>query len=300
MRPIALTATALALTLAGCSGDGGCEDHPICAALRNSGAYGGYVRTSLNDARTEAVVETNSLPDYQPGPYGANPNTAQAQQFTFRIPLAPSPGPAAAGVGHVAVAWNGVSLFNPADARNIGGCTGNAAFLESNHVDRFGGHPTARGEYHYHSGEFLKHAEELGLRNSAAEHSSLVGFSFDGLPIYGPFAFSDPNDAASAIQELRSCYRLKSARTCCQDTGLCSLTSTFDQKTLVMGAFVEDFEHDATALAEGRCDLDEFNSRVAVTPEYGPPTRLYVMTFDANGNVAFPFIFGTRYWGQLL
>jgi hypothetical protein len=93
---------------------------------------------------------------------------------------------------------------------------------------------------------------------------------------------------------LRSCYRIKAQRSCCTDPRVCATSAIYDGKTLIMGAFIEDFE-----LAGGDCDLDAYNSRVAKTPEYPEGTRVYVMTFDANGVAAFPFIFGTRYWGAV-
>lgn len=237
---------------------------PICAAFENSGSAGGHVEVSLDGA--EAIVRTSSLPDYPATDFGNNPNPALAQDLEFRVPLAPSVGPSEAGLGHVGVAWNGVSMFNPSDARDIGGCTGNAAYLESDGVDAYGGHPTERGEYHYHTGDFLSHAAELGLSHEPGTHSSLVGYAFDGVPIYGPYGFADP-DAAGEVTELRSCYRLKAERTCCVDSTRCSTGSMFGGMQLVMGAFVEDFELDAAALEAGECELDEFNSRVAVTPE---------------------------------
>jgi len=283
----------------GSGADGGGDEacptsEPICRAFANSGSEGGYVEVSLEGGADAAIVRTNSLPDY-PANTGDSPNDAVPQELEFQVPLAPAAGPSEAGLGHVGVAWNGVSLFNPSDARDIGGCTGNAAYLESDGMDDYGGHPTARGEYHYHTGDFVRHAGQFGLSNDPGEHSSLFGYAFDGVPIYGPYGFAD--GAGGSIGELRSCYRLKEERDCCLDGPRCSTDSMFNGKPLLMGAFIEDFQFDQAALDAGECDLDEFNSRVAATPEYPTPVRVYVMTFDDEGRAAFPFIFGTRYWG---
>jgi hypothetical protein len=290
----------------GDSGDGGGVDgsvvdascpatEPICGAFENSGSAGGHVEVTIAEGGDEAIVLTSSLPDYEATDFGTNPNPALPQSFEFHVPLSPTAGPSEAGLGHVGVAWNGVSMFNPSDARDIGGCTGNAAYLEADGMDEYGGHPTERGEYHYHTGDFLAHASELGLSNEPGAHSSLVGYAFDGVPVYGSYGFAD--GAGGSIAELRSCYRLKAERDCCLDGPRCSIGSTLDGKPLDMGAFVEDFEFDEAGLAAGDCDLDEFNSRVTATPEYPSPVRVYVMTFDGEGHAAFPFIFGTRYWG---
>jgi YHYH protein len=271
---------------------------PICNAFRNDGKYGGRVSVTVSSDQREAVVRSNDLANHPMGAYGPNPNKALPQSFEFRIPLTFTDGPSRAGFGHVGVAFNGVSLFNPQDARDIGGCTGNAAYIESDQVDAYGGHPTPNSEYHYHTGDFLKKAAELGLRGSVTEHSSLVGYAFDGVPIYGPFGFVDGQAATGGVREMRSCYRKKAARTCCIAAARCAPAASFEGKALVLGAFVEDFEFDQEAFTKKQCDLDTYNSRVTVTPEYGTPVRAYFMTFDEDGRVTFPFIFGTQYAGR--
>lgn len=270
---------------------------PICRAFSNDGKNGGSVAVRVDETAGLAYVTTRSLAAHTMGPFGTNPNAATPKDFTLSIPLVPREGESTAGNGHVAVAWNGVSIFNPGDARNIGGCIGNAAYLEADGVDPFGGHPTGNGEYHYHTGFFLNRAKELGLVQEPGKHSSLVGYAFDGIPIYGTYGYADPDDATSEVKPLRSCYRLKTERTCCQDISKCSLVAQFERKTLVLGAFVEDYDFDATAFADGTCDLDKYNSRVAKTPEYPEGTRVYVMTLDDAGTVTYPFVFGTKYWG---
>ncbi|MBL9111157.1 MAG: YHYH protein [Myxococcales bacterium] len=292
------------VTESGASSEAGAEgttdcpaSYPICRAFRNDGAQGGAVSVRVDPSAGLAYVTTRGLAAHAMGPYGTNPNTATARALTLSIPLVPKEGDSPAGNGHVAVAWNGVALFNPSDARNIGGCTGNAAYLEADGVDAYGGHPAPGGEYHYHTGFFLTRAAELGLVQEPGKHSSLVGYAFDGVPIYGTYGYSDPQDPASAVRPLRSCYRLKPERTCCQDISKCSLVAQFERKTLVLGAFVEDYAFDDAAYRAGECDLDAYNSRVAKTPEYPEGARVYVMTIDDGGTVTYPFVFGTRYWG---
>lgn len=275
------------------------SSYPICNAFKNDGSKGGGVSVSIDAVANVAKVTTKGLAAHAMGPYGNNPNTATARALTLTIPLVPTEasGGAAAGFGHVAIAWDGVAIYNPSDARNLGGCTGNAAYIEADAVDAFGGHPAPGGEYHYHTGAFLTRAAELGLKQEEGAHSSLVGYAFDGIPIYGSYGYSDPLDAASPIKRIASCYRLKTERTCCTDPSKCAPVATFESKQLVLGAFVEDFELDQEALDAGTCDLDAFNSRFAKTPEYPQGTRVYVMTLDASGVPTYPFVFGTRYWG---
>lgn len=271
--------------------------YPICRVFSNDGSKGGGVSVRVDAEKGVAYVATRGLAAHPMGPYGTNPNVATARDLTYTIPLVPRQGEGPAGNGSVAVAWNGVALFNPSDARDIGGCTGNAAFLEADGVDPYGGHPAPNGQYHYHTGFFLRRATELGLVDGPERHSSLVGYAFDGVPIYGSYGYSDPRDPASPVRALRSCYRLKAERTCCRDIAKCSLVAQFERKTLALGAFIEDYAFDEESFTAGTCDLDMYNSRVAKTPEYPKGARVYVMTVAEDGTVTYPFVFGTRYWG---
>lgn len=55
--------------------------------------------------------------------------------------------------------------------------------------------------------------------NDATRHSPLIGYAFDGYPVYGPFGYSDPNNAGSAIKRITSSYKTRSitARTTLAD-----------------------------------------------------------------------------------
>ena len=107
--------------------------------------------------------------------------------------------------------------------------------------------------------------QTVGLTSwSTTAHSPIVGWAFDGLPIYGPYSYTDRLDNTSAIKRIDSSY---------------SLSTTI--RTTVGGAptgeFVEDYVYDS---ATG--DLDEFNSRYGVTPEFPSGTRYYVATIDLS------------------
>lgn len=180
-------------------------------------------------------------------------------------------------------------------------------------VDLCGGRPEgSNGEYRYRSGAFYKNAlsnnsaftastgatgyfsasNSFGgdsLRHTAktiasqaytAGHSKILGFAFDGYPIYGPYGFSDPNDPASAIKQMRSSYRTKSV-----EAG--GRTYTYAQRGA--GTFIEDFEY-----VPGLGDLDEFNGRFCKTPDYATGTYAYFLTFsDVNfDNPEYPYIIG--------
>jgi hypothetical protein len=270
---------------------GTCDVEPICSAFLP------HVSVSLDKERGVAVITSDGMPEHAAGPYGINPYSERAQDVRLEVPLAPTAGAEAdTPRGAIAVAYNGVPIYHPVNWDDFGGCRGNAIFLEG--FDSYGGHPGPDGNYHYHGGQFLTHAVHLGLRHVAGEHSSLVGYALDGFPIYGPFGYVVADDATSGVQALRSCYRLQEARTCCADEGVCGLQAMSHEKTLALGAFVEDHVFDAAAYANGACELNAFNMRFQATPEYPEGTWAYVVTLDAAGAPTFPYLIGLRYYGQ--
>jgi hypothetical protein len=136
-------------------------------------------------------------------------------------------------------------------------------------------------------------------------HSPILGWSFDGYPIYGPYGFNDPTSSASQVRRIRSGFRLRSitARTSLPDWALghhtgvsAQLTATLSgpaiSDTFPIGRYVEDFEYIA-----GIGNLDQYNGRFTVTPEFPAGTYAYFVTIDENGLPAFPYILGMQYNG---
>jgi hypothetical protein len=58
------------------------------------------------------------------------------------------------------------------------------------------------------------------------------------------------------------------------------------------GWYVEDFEFTA-----GSGDLDLYNGRFTVTPEFPEGTYAYFVTIDNKGEPAFPYVLGRQYFG---
>jgi hypothetical protein len=116
-------------------------------------------------------------------------------------------------------------------------------------------------------------------------HSKIVGFSLDGYPIYGPFAYTTPLDTTSGIKRIFSSYRLK-------DSSYRNNTSASNLTTYPMGIFVEDYEYTAQG------DLDQFNGRYCVTPDYPQGTYAYFMTTDLNNQLTYPYVIGDQFYGQ--
>jgi hypothetical protein len=90
---------------------------------------------------------------------------------------------------------------------------------------------------------------------------TLVGWAADGFPIYAVYGYKDPGNAESGVKELKPSYRLKTG------TRPDGPGGSYD------GRFEEDFEY-----VEGLGDLDEFNGRQGVTPEFPDGTYHYVIS----------------------
>ena len=50
---------------------------------------------------------------------------------------------------------------------------------------------------------------EIKEQEDQLAHSPIIGWAFDGNPIYGPYGYSDPTDQSSSIARLSTSYRLK-------------------------------------------------------------------------------------------
>jgi len=125
------------------------------------------------------------------------------------------------------------------------------------------------------------------------EHSPIIGWAFDGNPIYGPYGYSDPTDQSSSIARLNTSYRLKS------NLVYDEVTNPYPVRTEgplltdeVAGKFVEDYEY-----SFGLGDLDQYNGRFCKTPDFPEGKYCYFITVDAteNGNPVFPYVLGPSF-----
>lgn len=129
-------------------------------------------------------------------------------------------------------------------------------------------------------------------------HSPLLGFIFDGYPIYGPFGYSSANDSSSSIKRMLSGYSLRSIterHSFSNGTTLSSSNYGPDVSTTYpLGKYIEDYEW-----LSSNGDLDEYNGRWCVTPEYPSGTYAYFVTTDSSGTPTFPYTVGKYYYGKV-
>ena len=134
------------------------------------------------------------------------------------------------------------------------------------------------GAYHHHQNP-VSLRDQLG--DDGSGHSPILGWAFDGFPIYGPYGFAN-SDGSGGVVRLDSSYQLKSGVRPSGPGG------SYD------GAYIEDF-----SFVSGSGALDEHNGRFAVTPEYPSGTYYYVATVDASGQAAYPYAIGPTYYGVI-
>jgi len=143
------------------------------------------------------IVESDGIPNHPTGvfPNPTNPNTIQKQHYSFKIPLHPqiasqtTPTP----FGPIGVAINGIPFYNPYNAEGRDAVLGPYAEV----FDSCCGHPDQMGRYHYHKYPVCINSP---FHDPAGQHSPLIGFAFDGFPIYGP-----NGDDGKPPQDLDAC-----------------------------------------------------------------------------------------------
>jgi len=113
-------------------------------------------------------------------------------------------------------------------------------------------------------------------------HSPIIGWAYDGNPIFGPYGYSDPNDIESDIKLIVPGYTLS-------ETNIIDRPSGFDY-----GFFVDDYVYDNSV-----GDLDEHNGRFTKVRglfENGVYGYFATIEDSTKSNVAkYPYFIGNRY-----
>lgn len=231
-------------------------------------------------------VSATCIPDYTIGPWNANPNTPVNKNFVFKLTRTPVPKTGtltATPLGHIGVWSNGVSIFNANDGRsynNAGAWNQDALFFEGVSFDNCLGHPAPGGEYHHH-------VNPTCLYNDAdsTHHSPIIGFAFDGYPIYGAYGYTNPN-GTGAIKRMQSSF--------VRNTGATRAGGPNVSATYPLGAYLEDY-----TFASGAGDLDIHNGRFGVTPDYPNGIYAYFVTINSSLDPVFPYVIGKTYYGAV-
>lgn len=246
---------------------------------RSGGKIEATHKVEIETTETKRIISSNGWPDHEPGqfPRPGNPNRITEQEYEFKMTLKPeiASRPSPAHRAFFAVALNGVPLEpGTAEVWNNDRSSGWHYQAMTNKInlglDRSHAHVQPNGAYHYH-GLPVGLLERLGAKDG---EMTLVAWAADGFPMYAVFGHEDADNPKSVVRELKSSYRMKSGNRPEEENGP---GGKYD------GRFEEDFEY-----VEGLGDLDEFNGREGVTPEFPEGTYYYVLSHD------YPFI--ARSW----
>ncbi|MFM1772132.1 MAG: hypothetical protein RLZZ71_1274 [Bacteroidota bacterium] len=274
-------------------------------------------------------VSTNGIPAYITGPFlDGNPSLAQDQNAIFKFPLNPVQNtgtPTNTTGGNIGVFINGVALFDYRDGVSwnnqtqaeaggpIMGPPGQGVWnRDAVPAERIGfdcakGHP-AMGNYHHHQNPSAFNLDLVVLSNvcdiyaadglyviNSTEHSPLLGYAYDGFPIYGAYGYANA-DGTGGIARMKSGFQLRDiiARTAYAD-GTDVIDGPTVSATYPLGRYREDYEFVAHPGMEDY--LDVHNGRFCVTPEYPNGTYAYFCTVDANHNSAYPYVVGPTFYG---
>ncbi len=116
---------------------------------------------------------------------------------------------------------------------------------------------------------------------SSTNHSPIIGWAYDGNPIYGPYGLLK----SGSISRMKSGYVLNLAN---------------DRPPFPSGFFVEDYEY---LNVDDESVLDEYNGRFCVTPDFPNGTYAYFATIDSTSSDSFkgyrlpvfPYIIGNKF-----
>ena len=118
-----------------------------------------------------------------------------------------------------------------------------------------------------------------------SRHSDIIGWAYDGNPIYGSYGYSDPNDNR-IVKKLESGY------------SLVNIENRPPITNFPLGYFVEDYRFTNSG------DLDQFNGRFGKTKDFPEGVYAYFATVENNFEDSsvgqFPYFIGNEYRSQYI
>lgn len=194
----------------------------------------------------------------------------------------------------------------------------------------------AGGQHHYHANppalryELGDHVDFNPVSkaypedtNAPVKHSPILGWVSDGWPVYGPYGYSVSNDASSGIRRMISGYVLRNGQYGSENltnmgrlylpqwaVRLYGVASNImagpacveiGTTNHLLGCYMEDndFLGDlGVQPGTNTYDLDEYNGRWCVTPEFPNGTYAYFVCIYSNGTPVFPYNIGRGYYGN--
>ncbi|HVV01556.1 MAG TPA: YHYH protein [Verrucomicrobiae bacterium] len=159
--------------------------------------------------------------------------------------------------------------------------------------------------------------------NAPSQHSPLLGWVCDGLPIYGPYGYSNPTNPASGVRRMVSGFVLRDGQNgtdnlttsgrstlpawMLRNNGNIAQSGPAVSVTYPLGRYLQDYSYlgDLTNSATGTnyqlgvdFDLNEYNVRYCVTPEFPNGTWAYFVCINSNGTPIAPYNVGRYFFGS--
>ena len=316
----------------------------------------------INYSPSWIYIKNSGLAPYVMGPWN-NPNLPKNQgtaNGVYRFPRTPtfSTSKTLTGMGSIGFLVDGVSIYNTSDGfsysyanskdaspvAGIGPGDGvwnrDAWPNEKISFDYALNHPQPSGQYHAHVtamgtryllGDNVLYndsTKQYTENNSTTvfQHSPIIGWINDGLPLYGPYGYSDPLDSTSPVRRMISGYVLRDGTYGTANLAITGRTSLpkWTQKTnplttpqygpsvsttYELGHFSEDYDYlgdlgytqNVSSTVNGytiRFDLNQYNVRYCKTPEFPNGTWAYFTTITSSGTPWYPYNVGRWYYGS--
>ena len=199
--------------------------------------------------------------------------------------------------GPIASAINGVpfyssnsgikeTLYQNGNIANSATYTINTVWLDQqNGIDTGVGLPN-NGISQYLSDPYLLYTKNPSI------HSPLLGYAWDGVPIYGPYGYLN-NDGSGGIILNTSSYKLSTTPRL--DKAGFSIVNGLQlaSYSTPTGEYIEDYIYTV-----GLGTLDQNNGRFCTTPEYPNGTYAYFVSIDnIHFEPTYPYVIGPTYYG---
>jgi bilirubin oxidase len=317
--------------------------------------------SEVNHSANWVYIRTSGLAGHVMGPWYLDaaktqnfPNFPSNTAVVYRIPRTPAipTTKTLTGLGATGRMVNGVSMFDSRDAFSYvnasatdatptNGLTGDGIWnRDGYHNEGVTFDPAlahqAGNNYHYH-------AQPIGLRYQlgdhvdynattnrytestapVTQHSPILAWAADGLPVYGPYGYSDPTNASSGVRRMISGFALRDGTNGTTAITVRQILPLWAQRvqnrttlaanqygpavnaTYLLGHYIEDFDYrgdlgqtQTTGATVQNFDLNEQNVRFCVTPEFPSGTWAYFTPINADGTPQYPYTTGRQYYGS--